>query len=104
MGNSWHFKWRTQPTAQEWVTGLCSTIFESVRSIFCGTGEVRKIRSANENARDLSASGAFMDDPIAHWILHRLILPADEVASCPASCIFPLCPGFVSGLPRTPLP
>jgi len=33
--------------------------------------------------------------------MHRLVLPADEVAGCPASCIFPLSPGCVSGLPRT---
>jgi len=36
--------------------------------------------------------------------MHRPVLPADEVASCPASCIFPLRPGCVSGLPRNTLP
>jgi hypothetical protein len=36
--------------------------------------------------------------------MHRPVLPVDEVAGCPASCIFPPSPGCVSGLPRTPLP
>jgi hypothetical protein len=36
--------------------------------------------------------------------MHRLVLPVDEAASCPATCIFPLSPGCVSRLPRTPLP
>jgi hypothetical protein len=36
--------------------------------------------------------------------MHRPVLPADEAAGCPASCIFPPSPGCVSGLPRTSLP
>jgi hypothetical protein len=39
------------------------------------------------------------DDFLAQWIKHRLDLPVDESASCPASCIFPPKPGCVSGLP-----
>jgi hypothetical protein len=44
------------------------------------------------------------DDLLAQWIMHRPVLPADEAASCPASCILLLCPGCVSGFPRTVLP
>jgi len=36
---------------------------------------------------------------LALWIMHRPVLPVDEVASCPAPSIFPLRPGCVSRLP-----
>jgi len=32
-------------------------------------------------------------------VCQRLVLPVDEAASCPASCIFPPSPGCVSELP-----
>ncbi len=41
----------------------------------------------------------FPDDLLAQWIMHRLILPVDEAAGCPAFSIFPLRPGCVSRLP-----
>ena len=36
----------------------------------------------------------FPDDRIAQWIMHRPVLPVDEVAGCPASCNLPAPPGL----------